>query len=138
MHFAWCTNATCLLETDCVFTAPLTFPLLGAMFRRTLRVSREISLTVPDDHQRVHPLSRTNYGLGLLSLSILDSAFCVMLVCCFQALFGALVPTIVSLVPTALGRERQFLHVFVDKETSTCFLRPQTCAPLSSSLPSPE
>ena len=52
MRFAQCTNATYLLVgTDCVLTAPLTFPLLGVMFRHTLRVSREISLTVPD-HQR--------------------------------------------------------------------------------------
>ena len=40
-----CTNASHLLvETDCVFTAPRTFPFLGVMFRHTLRVNREMSL----------------------------------------------------------------------------------------------
>ena len=43
MHFALCTNASFLLvETVCIFTAQLTFPLLGVMFRHTLR-----ALTVP-------------------------------------------------------------------------------------------
>ena len=51
MFFTQCTNAVYLLvETDCVFATPLTFPCMGVTFRHTLRVSREISLTVPD-HQ---------------------------------------------------------------------------------------
>ena len=56
--------------------------------------------------------------------------------CCtsaaFKPFFGAHVQTIVSLVPTALGSERQILHVSEKKEPSTCVFRPQTCAPLSS------
>ena len=52
VHFAKCTNATYLLvETDCVFTAPRTFPFLSVMFCHTLPISRDISLTV-SDHQR--------------------------------------------------------------------------------------
>ena len=39
-----------LVEANCVFAAPLAFPLLAVMIRHTLRVSRDISLTVPD-HQ---------------------------------------------------------------------------------------
>ena len=35
-------------ETDGVFAAPLTFPLVGIQFRHRLRVCREVSLTVSD------------------------------------------------------------------------------------------
>ena len=99
---------TPFVETDCVFAAPLTFPFMGVKFRHTLRVSREISLTMPDNQQQLGEcmlFPRTTCGLGLLLLLMHDSTTCVWHVCCIQALFGALVQTSVSLVPTALGSE---------------------------------
>ena len=54
MLFTQSSNAAYLLvETDCGFPTPLTFPLMGVQFRHTLRVSREIALTVPDNQRQL-------------------------------------------------------------------------------------
>ena len=124
-------------ETDGVFAAPLTFPLVSIQFRHTLRVCREVSLTVSDNQAvalGVHPLSHTTCGLDLLLLSMLGSAICAWHVCCIRALFGAHVQTIVSHVPIAFGNEHRHIHVSKEKGRSTSLHRQQTCALLKSSI----
>ena len=113
-------TANFLVETDCVFIAPLTFPFFGKVPSHTLRVGREVALIVSDDQRRVR----------LLSLS---SAICVLHVCCIRVLFGALVRLTVSLAPSACGTERQNPNVSEKRVPTACSLRLRTCAPLHKS-----
>ena len=68
---------------------PLTFPLVSVQFRHTLRVCREVSLTVSDDQRELGE--------------------CVIYLCVARLLhsssFGAQAQTIASLVPIAFGVE---------------------------------
>ena len=95
-------------ETDGVFASPLTFPLVSVQFRHTLRVCREVSLTVSDDQRElggVLLLSHTTCGLDLPLLPMLGTAICALHVSYIQAPFGAHAQTIASLVPIAFGIE---------------------------------
>ena len=138
--FTQCTNAACLfVGTSGVFAAPPTFPFIGVKFRHTLRVSRGFSLAVPDNQRWLGQCTLFPAPLvcwACSSFQCLDQPCCVLHVCCIHAFFGAHVQTVVSLVPTAFGSERQLLHVSEEREPPTSFLRPRTCASLSSSLPS--
>ena len=106
----------------------------------TLRVGREMALVVTDDQaadQGVHPLSHTTCGPGLRLLSMLGLTIYVLHVCCTQALFGALVRLIVSLVRSACSTERQNPHVSEKRVPTACSLQLRTNVPLYSDHPSP-
>ena len=127
-----------LIETGCVFAAPLTFPFLSAMFCHTLRVSRELSLTVPD-HQRqlgkciLFPAPPVGWACS--SFQCLTQPF----VYCSSA---ALKPFLERSFRQSSHSFRQRLAVNANtyhyrKNHRRAFLRPQTRAPLRTRFPSP-
>ena len=96
-------------EADCIFASQLTFQFLSVQFRFTLRVCREVSLTVSDDQRELgecvlFPTPPVGWTCTSL-LPVLGIDICALHVCYILALFGAYAQTVASLVPIALRIE---------------------------------